>query len=110
MILFLLQEFFLSNTIQYKYYTLKFYNILEGEYTVKQCSRNGLVCWCVGPDGKKEVGSMGPAEKVDCKPVVKARSLVHNCTSQQCAQVCQYGFKTDDSGCPTCECDNPCDG
>ena len=93
-----------------KYYFKKFYIISEGEYSAKQCSRNGLVCWCVDPDGKKTVGSMGPAEKVNCKPVTKARSLPPTCTPQQCAQVCQYGFKIDDSGCSTCECDNPCEG
>lgn len=85
-------------------------NCLDGSFETKQCSRNGLVCWCVDDDGRKISGSMGPAEKIDCRSISKARSLPTSCTSQQCAQVCQYGFKTDASGCPTCECDNPCEG
>ncbi|XP_011504667.1 PREDICTED: thyroglobulin [Ceratosolen solmsi marchali] len=86
-----------------------------GEYESRQCSRNGLVCWCVDLLGKKLNNSMGPANKVDCKPltVIKARSLSainSSCKFQQCAQVCQYGFKVEASGCSTCECDDPCQG
>ncbi|XP_014613206.1 PREDICTED: uncharacterized protein LOC106791790 isoform X2 [Polistes canadensis] len=82
----------------------------EGEFQTKQCSRNGLVCWCVDDHGRKISGSMGPAERVNCTSIAKARSLSTSCIQQQCAQVCQYGFKTDSSGCSTCECDNPCEG
>ncbi|XP_012261665.2 balbiani ring protein 3 [Athalia rosae] len=81
-----------------------------GVFKPKQCSRNGLVCWCVDIEGRKLAGSMGPAETVDCKGIQKARSLPAACSPQQCAQVCQYGFKTDASGCPTCECDDACEG
>ncbi|XP_046628250.1 cysteine-rich motor neuron 1 protein-like [Neodiprion virginianus] len=81
-----------------------------GDFKSKQCSRNGLVCWCVDPAGRKLSGSMGPAEKVDCRALPKARSLPAMCAPQQCAQVCQYGFKSDPTGCPTCECDNACEG
>ena len=85
-------------------------NYTDGSFQSRQCSRNGLVCWCVDGDGRKISGSMGPAEKIDCRSISKARSLPASCTSQQCAQVCQYGFKTDASGCSTCECDDPCEG
>ncbi|XP_034936428.1 neurogenic locus notch homolog protein 1 [Chelonus insularis] len=84
----------------------------NGGYEPKQCSRNGLVCWCVDVDGKKISGTMGSGETVNCHETVKskARALPTNCTLQQCAQVCQYGFKVDEYGCSTCECDNPCEG
>ncbi|XP_020293452.1 neurogenic locus notch homolog protein 3-like isoform X2 [Pseudomyrmex gracilis] len=81
----------------------------DGDFEIRQCSRNGLVCWCVDSEGRKISGSMGPADKVDCKSVNKARSLSVSCVPHQCAQVCQYGFKTDASGCSTCECDDPCE-
>ncbi|KAK0164613.1 hypothetical protein PV328_003224 [Microctonus aethiopoides] len=85
----------------------------DGNYELRQCSRNGLVCWCVDTEGKKISGTMGPADTVNCNEISsapsKARALP-SCALQQCAQVCQYGFKVDESGCSTCECDDPCEG
>ncbi|XP_074103545.1 uncharacterized protein LOC141530382 [Cotesia typhae] len=84
-----------------------------GGYEPKQCSRNGLVCWCVRVDGKKISGTMGPAAAVNCNQVTdksKGRALPTSCPLYHCAQVCQYGFKVDEAGCSTCECDNPCEG
>lgn len=36
-----------------------------------------------------------------------ARSF--GCVSAVCPSSCDYGFKTDNQGCATCQCDNPCE-
>ncbi|XP_045483161.1 balbiani ring protein 3-like [Harmonia axyridis] len=90
----------------------------EGEFEPMQCSRNGLVCWCVDRLGRKIRGSMGPSDSVTCDVYdssfdTKARSLdkmENNCQKLECAAICEYGFKLDENGCHTCKCDDPCDG
>lgn len=45
-------------------------NSPEGPFAKKQCSRNGLVCWCVNPrTGDKVKGTMGAASLTDCDGV-----------------------------------------
>ncbi|XP_019877040.1 balbiani ring protein 3 [Aethina tumida] len=90
----------------------------DGQFETKQCSRNGLVCWCVDRMGRKLKGSMGPAENVNCslfegRVQATGRSLDKNgkeCEQLECAAVCEYGFKLDEDGCHSCKCDDPCDG
>lgn len=96
----------------------------EGDFERRQCSRNGLVCWCVDKLGRKIRGSMSAAENVNCSSinnedmtesnVLIGRNLRMNsgCENnlQECAQICEYGFKVDENGCHTCKCDDPCDG
>ena len=41
----------------------------EGEFEKKQCSRNGLVCWCVDASGRKMPTSFGRAADVQCNNV-----------------------------------------
>ncbi|XP_074036900.1 uncharacterized protein [Leptinotarsa decemlineata] len=90
----------------------------DGQFEPTQCSRNGLVCWCVDRLGRKLKGSMGPAENVNCSLAEArlesaARSLDKHgreCEQLECAQICEYGFKLDEDGCHTCKCDDPCDG
>ncbi|XP_037073355.1 uncharacterized protein LOC119094399 [Pollicipes pollicipes] len=84
----------------------------DGSFERRQCSRNGLVCWCVDPDGTNVRGTMGPADGVVCHPsdvnrISSGRSL--GCATLRCAEVCQYGHQPDASGCPTCQCVRPCD-
>ncbi|XP_045484188.1 uncharacterized protein LOC110992009 isoform X1 [Pieris rapae] len=86
----------------------------DGSFFSKQCSRNGLVCWCVDSEGNKLRGSMGPSASVQCSATPRparsgARSL-NSCARSLCAGVCEYGYKTGTDGCPTCECDDPCAG
>ncbi|KAL1501147.1 hypothetical protein ABEB36_006531 [Hypothenemus hampei] len=89
----------------------------DGQFEPKQCSRNGLVCWCVDRMGRKLKGTMGPAENVNCtiSDVIRdqglSRSLAKDgCEQVECAAVCEYGFKLGEDGCHTCKCDDPCDG
>ncbi|KAJ2942048.1 hypothetical protein O0L34_g10965 [Tuta absoluta] len=87
----------------------------DGSFVSKQCSRNGLVCWCIDSEGNKLRGSMGPAAVVHCSATPQpartgARSLGAGCARALCAGVCEYGYKTGANGCPTCECDDPCAG
>lgn len=91
-----------------------------GSFSTRQCSRNGLVCWCVDPkNGNKIKGTMGAAQMVNCDGVENmigrsgGRSVDGSqglCDHNICAAVCEYGFKSDHNGCPTCECSEPCEG
>lgn len=49
-------------------------NSVEGpSFMRRQCSRNGLVCWCVNPmTGVKQGGTMGAAKFVECEGVDNA--------------------------------------
>lgn len=87
----------------------------DGSFEPRQCSRNGLVCWCVDSEGNKIRGSMGPSPSVQCTHVPApsrsgGRSLDSSCARALCAGVCEYGYKTGTDGCPSCECDDPCAG
>jgi hypothetical protein len=88
-----------------------------GMFSTKQCSRNGLVCWCVDPtNGGKVKGTMGAASMVSCEGIenmiTRGRSIeqVSHCDQNICAAICEYGFKHDHNGCSTCECSEPCEG
>ncbi|KAJ4448194.1 hypothetical protein ANN_10207 [Periplaneta americana] len=84
---------------------------VTGQFETRQCSRNGLICWCVDARGNKLPKSMGPRDTVNCRTSApQGRSLSPTCDKNICAQVCEYGFKMDPNGCPTCECDDPCAG
>ncbi|KAJ8713853.1 hypothetical protein PYW08_007473 [Mythimna loreyi] len=86
----------------------------DGSFVSRQCSRNGLVCWCVDSEGNKLRGSMGPSSSVQCSstplPARSGARSLDSCARALCAAVCEYGYKTGADGCPTCECDDPCAG
>lgn len=91
----------------------------SGLFAARQCSSNGLVCWCVNPqNGNKVKGTIGAAKSISCDNIDNllirsgARSVdgANQCDQNICAAICQYGFKTDHNGCSTCECEEPCEG
>lgn len=103
-----------------------------GGFARRQCSRNGLVCWCVDQrTGHKMRDTMGAALEVRCERLGGGRLAANKvdatmrsqsrsispvplegeqCDQNICAAVCEYGFKIDHAGCPTCECAEPCEG
>uniref|UniRef100_T1JEZ8 Uncharacterized protein n=1 Tax=Strigamia maritima TaxID=126957 RepID=T1JEZ8_STRMM len=84
---------------------------VKGHFKSKQCSRNGLVCWCVDLRGNKLPRTMGPAENVTCADDIESfSSSSTNCDETMCHTFCEYGTKLDFKGCPTCDCADPCDG
>ena len=40
---------------------------VTGQFEVRQCSRNGLICWCTDAQGNKLPKSMGPRDTVNCE-------------------------------------------
>lgn len=40
---------------------------VTGLFEARQCSRNGLICWCVDAQGNKLPKSMGPRDTVTCE-------------------------------------------
>ncbi|XP_042879578.1 uncharacterized protein LOC122258000 [Penaeus japonicus] len=82
----------------------------DGLYTARQCSRNGLICWCVDPEGNKMPRTLAAAHEVNCDKVEAGAQARHSCGSEVlCSTICEYGYQLGDDGCPTCECDNPCE-
>ncbi|KAK8392409.1 hypothetical protein O3P69_014644 [Scylla paramamosain] len=81
----------------------------DGLYVARQCSRNGLICWCVDPQGNKVPRSLGAAHEVNCdnETRVEARRACEG--ELLCTASCEYGYQLDASGCPTCTCDDPCE-
>lgn len=39
---------------------------VTGQFEARQCSRNGLICWCVDAQGIKLPKSMGPRDTINC--------------------------------------------
>ncbi|XP_066984826.1 uncharacterized protein [Macrobrachium rosenbergii] len=82
----------------------------DGLYTPRQCSRNGLICWCVDPEGNKLSRTLGAAHEVDCSKADKAVAQSRKACADEvlCSTICEYGYQVSEDGCPTCDCDDPC--
>lgn len=72
----------------------------SGQFQARQCSNNGLVCWCVNPqNGNKIKETIGAAKSVSCDNIENllvrsgARSVdgINQCDQNICAAICQYG-------------------
>nr|XP_053652019.1 LOW QUALITY PROTEIN: uncharacterized protein LOC128702033 [Cherax quadricarinatus] len=80
----------------------------NGLYQPRQCSRNGLICWCVDSHGNKLARSLAAAHEVDCTHLSVDRD--GTCPGDTlCSSTCEYGYKLGTDGCPTCDCDDPCE-
>lgn len=76
----------------------------DGAFAEVQCDASH--CQCVRPsDGRPRPGSRGTAAaRFDC---TAARA---ECGVLECGLECRHGFRLDDWGCPTCQCEDPCRG
>lgn len=79
-----------------------------GAFEPVQCSNDitGTECWCVDEYGVEIVGTRRDSEKeVDCQAVSR------QCSASSCRMYCPAGFARDArSGCPVCQCRDPCEG
>lgn len=79
-----------------------------GDFEPVQCSNdvNSAECWCVDPYGVEIVGTRQPnAAQVNCTAVQ------NECQASSCRMYCPAGFARDArSGCPICQCRDPCEG
>ncbi|XP_071535769.1 uncharacterized protein [Panulirus ornatus] len=80
-----------------------------GQYSARQCSRNGLICWCVDPEGNKLPRTLGAAHEVNCHDLPAVAQARRSCQGDLlCSSTCEYGYKIGADSCPTCDCDDPC--
>lgn len=56
---------------------------VTGQFKARQCSRNGLICWCVDAQGNKLPKSMGPRDTVTCAGEWQADYTVLDYGTQQ---------------------------
>ncbi|CAL4080089.1 unnamed protein product, partial [Meganyctiphanes norvegica] len=83
----------------------------DAMFEARQCSRNGLICWCVDPEGNKLARTLGAAHEVNCDNLaLAAMGRSAGCPGEvMCGGTCEYGFKLDANGCATCDCEDPCE-
>uniref|UniRef100_A0A7E4UXH3 WAP domain-containing protein n=1 Tax=Panagrellus redivivus TaxID=6233 RepID=A0A7E4UXH3_PANRE len=74
-----------------------------GEFTPIQC--DSTYCWCVTQNGREISGTRVLDNQ---RPNCQARRA---CEERNCSghPSCPFGHLKDSTGCPTCECENPCD-
>lgn len=75
----------------------------DGSYEPVQC--HDKECWCVDEFGAEILGSRSHAGRgADCRQVRASKG----CLGLTCRLGCDYGFESDEEGCPICSCRNPC--
>ncbi|CAB3405792.1 unnamed protein product [Caenorhabditis bovis] len=72
----------------------------DGSFEQIQCDTE--YCWCVDEEGTYIEGTKtGDDQTPNCPPP---------CPKHDCRPIkCEYGFKKDSNGCPTCNCVDPCE-
>lgn len=84
----------------------------KGEFEEVQCDDND-VCWCVDEYGLELPGTRGTTTIDGDQACIKLRHdtlEASECPGLLCRLGCDYGFAVDNAtGCPLCECRNPCD-
>ncbi|VDP03126.1 unnamed protein product, partial [Soboliphyme baturini] len=78
--------------------------VANGDFDSVQCSTDGLKCWCVD-----QIGHEVPGTRISVSTGHPNCAFPRICVQTSCdIPFCPYGFQMDDSGCPLCECKNPC--
>ncbi|UYV78374.1 hypothetical protein LAZ67_16001118 [Cordylochernes scorpioides] len=81
-----------------------------GKFQPRQCSLNGLLCWCVDSETGSQIhGSMAPASSVDCTAARTKEDTEAVICKESCDIPCKSGYKRDAQGCALCECIDPCE-
>ncbi|VDN03811.1 unnamed protein product [Thelazia callipaeda] len=71
---------------------------VNGEFESIQC--DDIYCWCVNQKGVEIIGTK------TLKKIALPNCLQKtNCSTKLCSKFCQFGYKTDEAGCPLSKCD-----
>ncbi|XP_077995049.1 uncharacterized protein LOC144448627 isoform X2 [Glandiceps talaboti] len=84
----------------------------DGNFDIVQCNDNIDVCWCANKRGTRLEGSLGEIVKGGEQYRCDDYDLSETCDAPVCnlGDMCKFGYKADQNGCPICQCFDPCEG